>query len=201
MALRPRLSRAAAALALALLPAGAARAEAGTPFYGAARLGAYAPYSVELERFGTGFDVQLAVGWWVTPELSVELSAGRGTTSGPAGFEVGGDRVEARLDLYPLALTARWAFPVGNLRPYLLASAGAWIARVRPQEVVPGNGPLSTEWTDGAFGLEGGLGLVYQADERVAFGAEGRWLRARLEHGGKVGLDGLTVLATMEYRL
>jgi hypothetical protein len=196
--MRPSLL-AVAALLVSLSPAAA---RSSSPFYGAARAGAYFPASDELQRFGTGFQVELAVGWWATAELSLELTAGRGTVSGPGGFEsAAGDPVEVQLTLFPVAATARWAFWLGSFRPYLLASAGAWIVRVRPQEVVPGNGPLSTGWTDAAFGLQGGLGLVYQADERIAFGAEGRWLQATLEHGGEVGLDGLTVVATMEYRL
>jgi hypothetical protein len=189
----------AALLAAALLP-GVTRA--GTPFYGSARLGAYLPLSTPLERFGAGFDVALAVGWWATPALSLELATGRGTISGPAGFFTGeGDPVEAQLTIYPVSLTARWAYWLGDFRPYLLAGAGAWVVRVRPQAQVPGNGPLSTEWTEAALGLQGGLGLVYQADERVAFGADGRWLWGRLHRDGRLDLDGLTLAVTMEYRL
>jgi hypothetical protein len=198
------------ALALALfLAAGPARAAegGGSPFYGAARLGAFVPLSTELDHFGTGFDVSLALGWWVTPSLSLELAAGRGTVSGPAGFSTGaeppavGTPVDVRLTIYPASLTARWAFWLGDFRPYLLAAAGVWVVRVRPQEQLPGKGAFSSEWTEAAPGLQAGLGLVYQADARVAFGAEARWLRARLEHQGKVGLDGVTGVVTMEYRL
>jgi opacity protein-like surface antigen len=202
MPLRRGLPLPALALALAL-PAGAARADEVTasPFYGSARLGAFIRRSAEPERFGTGFDVALAVGWWATPELSLELATGRGTVTGPAGFEQpAGSPVDVRLTLFPVSLTARWAFWLEDWRPYLLAGAGAWVVRARPEVKSPGDGPLSTEWTEAALGLQAGVGLVYQADPRVAVGAEGRWLRARVDHGGEVSLDGLTLAVTMEYR-
>ena len=213
MHLRPGLSHIPAwapALALAaLLAAAPARAAEGngSPFYGAARLGAYVPISAELDRFGTGFDVALAVGWWATPSLSLELAAGRGTVSGPAGFSTGaeppvtGTPVDVRLTLFPVSLTARWAFWLGDFRPYLLAGSGVWVVRARPEVRLPGNGVFSTEWTEAALGFQAGLGLVYQADARVAFGAEARWLRARVRHDREIGLDGLTGVVTMEYRL
>jgi opacity protein-like surface antigen len=197
MHLRPRPLALAALLACALAPSGA---RAGSPFYGAARAGAFVP--TVLEGFGTGLDVELAGGWWVLPNLALELSLGRGSVAGEAGYEEPpGSPVYTRLTLFPLAATARWNFWWGSFRPYLLAGGGVVVVRNRPEIPIPGRGPLSSAWTEAALSLTAGAGIVYQADEKFAFGVEGRYGWGRLDHGGEVALDGAMVAATMEMRL
>jgi len=193
-----RRSRLAAVLAVCLASLAPLAARAGTPFHGAVRVGALVP--TELERFDTGFAVELAGGWWATPSLSLEVAAGRKTVQGPGGFlDPQGDPVTTRLTLYPLTLTARWSLWLGDWRPYLLAGAGAEITRIRPAITDAAGGPLATPRTKAALLLQGGAGVVYQVDEHFAFGLEGRYARARLD-GGDLATDGVTAAATMEYR-
>jgi len=193
-----RRLRLAAVLATCLASLAPLEARAGTPFHGAIRMGAFVP--TELERFGTGFAVELAGGWWVTPNLTLELAAGRKTVQGPGGFlDPLGAPVTTRLALYPLTLTARWSLWLGDWRPYLLVGAGAEITRIRPAITVVGGGPLATPRTKAALLLQGGAGVVYQVDEHFAFGVEGRYARARLD-GGDLASDGVTAAVTMESR-
>ncbi|MFT3917027.1 MAG: outer membrane beta-barrel protein [Anaeromyxobacteraceae bacterium] len=192
-----RLALALAASLAALAPSGA---RAGSPFYGAIRVGALVP--TQLSGFGTGFAVEAGAGWWVTPHLTLELAAGRKSLTGPGGFSSVATAlpVDATLTLFPITATARWAFWAGSWRPYVLAGGGAEVTRVRPVEAVAGRGPLSTSWTRAAPLGQAGAGLVYQADEHLALGAEARYVVARAHQGGEVAADGLQAQATAEYR-
>lgn len=193
--MRPRPGLLATLALLALVPV---EARAATPFHGAVRVGAVVP--TELGRFGTGFAVELAGGWWVTPHLTLEVAAGRKTVQGPGGFlDPEGSAVNTRLTLFPLTLTARWVFWLGDWRPYLLAGGGVEITRIRPAITVVGGGPLATQRTKAPLFLQTGAGLVYQLDEQFAFGLEGRYARARLD-GGDLATDGIAIAAAMEYR-
>ncbi|MFO0581918.1 MAG: outer membrane beta-barrel protein [Anaeromyxobacter sp.] len=194
-------ARLALALAACLAVLAPAAARAGSPFYGAIRVGALVP--TELSGFGTAFAVELGAGWWVTPHLSVELAAGRKSLTGPGGFTSAATAlpVDTTLTLFPITATARWALWHGSWRPYLLAGGGVEVTRVRPVEEVAGKGPLSTSWSRAVPLGQAGAGLVYQADEQLAFGAEARYVVARTSHGGgDLAADGVQAEATMEFR-
>ncbi len=80
------------------------------------KAGAYAPQGGDMDNYGTGGTVGVAVGHYFLPFLSGELEGGYFESKN------GGDK----LSVYPLTLAARLRVPLPVVKPYAILGGGAY---------------------------------------------------------------------------
>jgi len=142
----------------------------------------------------TGFDGELAFGYYFASFISAELSAGyfhsKGTPTGGNG--------ETKLDVVPVLLTAKLLLPIGPIEPYVEGGGGAYITEFK------GTGDLDNFKisTKVAYGLHAGAGVNLFITKEVFLGVEGRYIWSKPQFGGQdVKLNGFTVTGGIGFLL
>jgi hypothetical protein len=168
--------------------------------HAAVHAGAYVPVSSDLARFSTGWSVDLGGGCRLVPGvpgLTFGVSIGRTSLNGPPPPGATEGTPDTEIALYPILVSVRGDLPFGRLRPFLSLAAGApWVTVNAQAELA---GPLGQSWSGLGRQLAAGGGLLYQADERTAFGVDARYDRVRASHDGTLRLDGVGVNAVFEH--
>jgi len=133
--------------------------------------GAYSPQASDLDNFGTGGNVEVAVGHYFMPFLSGEL----GSKNGPY-----------KLSVYPATVAARLRLPLPIVKPYAILGGGAYFTSM--------DTPSGSQ-DDTAFGYFAGAGV----DFKIAFlllNVEAKYLWAQPTfYGIDTNIDGVVVTA------
>jgi opacity protein-like surface antigen len=178
--------------------------------YAAIKLGGYFPQSDDLDEFDTGFNGEIALGHYFTPNIAGELGIGyfKSESDTAFGFDpsIGLVTADAELTVIPVTLNVKLAYPVGGIELYALAGVGVYISEVEINATALGLG-LSDSDDDTAFGFNLGLGANFNITPNVYLGAEVKYLWAEPSFSfplflleGDVKIDGIQATANLGYR-
>ena len=116
----------------------------------------------------TGFDGELAFGYYLAPFFAMELGSGYFQSKGSPAIVTG----KTRLEVIPLVLSAKVLLPLWIIEPYIEGGVGAYFNRFRGTGEL-GDFKLTTKVT---YGLDAGAGVNINLTKRVFIGAEGRYI-------------------------
>ncbi|MBW6503268.1 porin family protein [bacterium] len=167
-----------------------ARYKVSHPSYVALKLGAYFPQFSDLNIYDTGFNGEIALGHYFTPNVALEFSAGY--------LETSSDRGSADVTSYPILLSIKGAIPVPGGEFYVLAGGGIYITNIESGSNINSD--------DTPFGFQLGVGGNFNLSEYVFLGLEGKYFFAKPSFdlpGGtsyEPHIDGLQATANIGYR-
>ena len=166
--------------------------------------GIYSPQQDPVKDFGSGFNGEISIGGYFTPNFFFELGVGYFETKGDGViFIPGGAIIPAKVELAVIPVTAsiKWLYPTGSFEPYVEAGAGVYVADT---DLSGGGASLSDRYTN--VGVHLGLGANFDITKRVFLGVEGRYLwiaehKFILGQGTEdVELNGITGTINLGYR-
>ncbi|MDD2853566.1 MAG: outer membrane beta-barrel protein [Desulfuromonadaceae bacterium] len=190
-------------LAIALIGASSAYAEL-PKGYVALKAGVYSPStSHDIDNFNdgdrthldskTGFNGEIAVGYYFIPMVALELGAGYFESKGSPAAQPG----DAKLQVVPLTATGKVLLPLGIFEPYGLFGIGAYVTDL---DVSHNSGTLSGS-TEVTYGLHAGAGLNVNFSDSMFVGVEGKYLWAESSFGGEhIKLDGFQTTGVVGFR-
>lgn len=193
----------ASALALALLASGCAAGAGESGYYGAVRVGGWAPTGGDGPG-GLRAGGEIAVGRTFGPRLGAEVAVGLSPSRGT--FRAGADAQglppfhEVRLDadVVPLVASLRLAQPLRSAELFLLLGGGGFLVSPSspPSEVPAGERRPRTQ-----LGGQLGAGALYRFSEDLSLGLEGRWYRTIPSWTGARGpVESAGVLGSLGFR-
>ncbi len=120
--------------------------------YVVAKVGTFTPESADLTKngpdYGTGFNGEVAGGYYISPNFAGEFGIGWfKTTDTEAGFDTD-------IQVVPVTLTMKALYPIGGFEPYVEAGVGAYFCNA---DLVSQGQRFSD--TSNVFGVHLGLGL------------------------------------------
>lgn len=155
-----------------------------TDNYGGIKLGVYSPRSHFLkgQDFGNGFDGELALGHYFTPNLASEVGLGYfETTSG-----------SNEITVVPLTLTGKGILPLGKFELYAGAGIGAYIASSELYGI---------SYSDTALGWHILTGVNFNVMRNLFFGVEIKYFWVKPSFGTwESNLDGANATANLGVR-
>jgi outer membrane protein W len=185
--------------------------------------GIYSPQSNDMDGFDTGFNGEIALGYYFNKNLAMEFSVGyfnssysvSGSTSvfvsGAGSVRVTGN---ANIDLWviPVTLALKAIYPIDKLELYAIGGIGAYFANADMNYngtassgsiSVSGSGSLSS--SDTAFGGFLGAGANFNIDQYWYIGLESKYFWARPEftflgQGVSQSIDGWIVTGNIGVR-
>lgn len=158
--------------------------------YAILKLGAYIPQADDMDNFNDGFNVEVAVGQYINPNVAIDLSVGWLKSSG----NVPG--VSGQVRAYPVLLSIKGLVQVPRGELYVLVGGGVYFTDVD----VSGFG-FSGSTTDTTSGFQAGVGGNFNLSGNVFLGLEGKYFWANPEwEGVNVHIDGIQATANIGYR-
>jgi opacity protein-like surface antigen len=196
----------AAGLAIAFAPA--ARAIEPVYDYADLRVGVFLPQGSSVRDFGSGPDLELAVGRAFLPYLAGEFSIGYASAEtdphvmryyGSSSTAYPAIEMREGYQLVPITLTAKAILPAGSIEPWIGAGAGVAWTRIY-QDPTGSQSTLSQSET--VFEYHAGAGVDVQLGKRWHAGVDFRYAFAKVKWftESDVALDGLRVTAAFGTR-
>ncbi len=146
--------------------------------YFAFKAGAYSPESDELRHFDTGFNGEIAFGYYFHPNFALELGAGYFETEARFGSHFGDFSEKDRIWVVPITLSLKPAVHLYPFEIYGLAGGGWYIIDVKSSGNREDTGPFSFSDTGNVFGGHLGGGINWNITRNVFLGLEGKYIWA-----------------------
>jgi opacity protein-like surface antigen len=185
-------------------------AEAQTSNYAVLKAGAYFPNSGDLNGFNTGFNGEIAYGYYFNKNIAGELALGYFQSSGKGSASGSGYTASANGDIYSVPLTAalKAIYPMDKWEFYALGGIGAYYCNANV------NGSItrgiftfvgSDSHSDVSFGGFLGAGANLNLDKNWFIGVEGKylWTKPQFSFVGQnidVSFDGWTLTGNVGFR-
>jgi len=158
--------------------------------YATLKFGAYLPQADDMDNFNDGFNVEVAVGQYINPNVAVDLSFGYLKSNG----NVPG--VSGQVRAYPALLSIKGVLPVSIAELYVLVGGGVYFTDAQTSSL-----GINASETDITSGFQAGVGGNFNLSEKVFLGLEGKYFWAYPEFDSiKVHIDGIQATANIGYR-
>ncbi len=138
--------------------------EGGNKNYGILKLGNYLPRSGDLDQLNAtnGFAGEVAFGYYLYPNFSLEAAVGYFETKGNA------NNTDRKFSVNPLEVAGKLGIPLGFVEPYISLGLGAYYVKATAGNL------QQTTTRGGAFA---GGGVNFNLGKTVFLGVEARYLR------------------------
>jgi len=158
--------------------------------YATLKLGAYLPQADDMDNFNDGFNVEVAVGQYINPNVAVDFSFGYLKSNGSS------PGVSGQVRAFPALLSIKGLIPVSIAELYVLVGGGVYFTDAR----VSALGITDSE-SDITSGFQAGVGGNFNLSGNVFLGVEGKYFWAYPEFDSvKVHIDGIQATANIGYR-
>ena len=163
--------------------------------YATLKLGAYLPQADDMDNFNDGFNVEVAVGQYINPNVAVDFSFGYLKSNGSV------PGVSGQVRAYPAVLSIKGVLPVSIVELYVLVGGGVYFTDAQKST----NGIIYTA-TDITSGFQAGVGGNINLSGNVFLGVEGKYFWSYPEwsftgiDSTKVHIDGIQATANIGYR-
>jgi len=166
-----------AAAPAAALAQGAAPQGQAPGAYGSVKVGAVIPQHKDLEGLDTGYSLEGALGYRLSPNLALEGGIGYFRMSGSqsAAGPTGPMTVEAEWSAVPLTASLKAIAPLEGLDLFLVAGGGVYFTTLRGTVSIPGQSATVSDKSN-AFAFHLGGGAAARVSARATLGAEVRYL-------------------------
>lgn len=188
-----------------LLPI-AARAQSPVFSYVQARFGAVVPQHDDLEAFDAGPAFEVALGWFLNPNVAVEAAVGRFSVVAKDSFYDSGLGTtvswKETASAVPVTGTLKLGVPLAGAGfLYGLGGVGLYFVRDEYEESAPGYGTGSVDDSDTTLGFHLGGGALARLNQQWAIGAELRYFMASVKlYDVKGNIDSVSVTGSLAYR-
>jgi len=181
--------------------------------YVALRAGAFSPNSDDqgLKDFDTGYNIEVAYGYKITPYFAVEGGVGRYSAKREASYTYGSysSTDTMTFSAIPITATAKGVLPLADDKFELYGGAGLGYylayAKYESKSNVVGYTESSTSYSNSdsasAFGFHVVGGADFNISETIAIGAEAKWISVEPEFSGSaIKIGGLIFNAGVKFK-
>jgi opacity protein-like surface antigen len=158
--------------------------------YATLKLGAYLPQADDMDNFNDGFNVEVAVGQYINPNVAVDLSFGYLKSNGSA------PGVSGQVRAFPALLSIKGVLPVSSAELYVLVGGGVYFTDAQVSAL-----GITDSVSDITSGFQAGVGGNINLSGNVFLGFEGKYFWSYPEFDSiKVHIDGIQATANIGYR-